>query len=217
MSQATISKPRSRTAAGPLVDAVGTLATSVTEAFTEFSRTVSPVVSRGRQHRSSGCPGCDEPCRRCRDDCTCHCTCCVCDSDVVVFTRLGERRVVPIVIENSRRRERQITLDLSGFATKGGSDAPVQVELLGPKTFELAGCSDREVTLLVDLSPGRGGSASRATKKDEEGDLPDVDDCLVAVGDLRVEGCDIRPVRIAVAVLPRDCDPFEIECGCGCC
>jgi hypothetical protein len=217
MSQATISKPRSRAAAGPLVEAVGTLATSVTDAFSEFARTVTPVAPRGVHPVSHRCPQCDEPCRRCRDDCTCHCTCCVCDADVVVFTRLGERRVVPLVIENTRRRERQITLDLSGFATKGGGEAPVQVELLGPKKFELAGCSEHETTLLVDVSPGRDVAASRAGRKGEDRELPDVDDCLVAVGDLRVEGCDIRPVRIAVAVLPRDCDPFEIECGCGCC
>jgi hypothetical protein len=47
--------------------------------------------------------------------------------------------------------------------------------------------------------------------------LPDVNDCLVAVGDLRVDGCDIRPVRIAVAILPRDCSAYQIECGCCCC
>jgi hypothetical protein len=211
MPQATLTKPRSRTAAEPFVDAVGTLASSVTDAFTEFARTVTPAATTGLRGITHRCPKCDEPCRRCRDDCNCHCTCCVCDADVVVFTRLGERRVVPLVIENTRRRERQITLELSGFTTKGGGDAPVQVELVGPKKFELAGCSEQEVTLLIEVSPGR------SDRKSEGREVPDVDDCLVAVGDLRVEGCDIRPVRIAVAVLPRDCDPFEIECGCGCC
>ncbi len=46
----------------------------------------------------------------------------------------------------------------------------------------------------------------------------DVDDCLVAVADLRVEGCDIRcPIGIGVVLLPRDCDTFDLTCGCGCC
>jgi hypothetical protein len=35
--------------------------------------------------------------------------------------------------------------------------------------------------------------------------------------DLRVEGCDTRPIRIALALLPRDCNAYEIDCGCGCC
>ena len=45
-----------------------------------------------------------------------------------------------------------------------------------------------------------------------------MDDCLVAVADLRVEGCDIRcPIGIGVVLLPRDCDAFDLGCGCGCC
>ena len=52
---------------------------------------------------------------------------------------------------------------------------------------------------------------------DEARKLGDVDDCLVAVADLRLVGCDHRPLRIAVAILPRDCDPFRVSCGCTCC
>jgi hypothetical protein len=48
-------------------------------------------------------------------------------------------------------------------------------------------------------------------------DLPDVDDCHVAVADLCIEGCDSRPIRIAVALLPRVCNSFDIHCDCACC
>ncbi len=47
--------------------------------------------------------------------------------------------------------------------------------------------------------------------------LRDVDDCHVAIADLRVQGCDTRPIRLAVAVLPRDCGPYPIRCACRCC
>jgi 4,5-dihydroxyphthalate decarboxylase len=84
--------------------------------------------------------------------------------------------------------------------------------LAGEIDFTIAPCSRKGATLVVDV-----GGAELAGKGAKDRTLPDVDDCLVAVGDLRVEGCDIRPVRIAVAILPRDCSPYEIECGCCCC
>ena len=51
--------------------------------------------------------------------------CCVEGADLVVETRLGERRVVTLEVVNERRRERDITLDLGPFTTRGGSPAPV--------------------------------------------------------------------------------------------
>jgi hypothetical protein len=39
----------------------------------------------------------------------------------------------------------------------------------------------------------------------------------VAYATLRAEGCLVRPVVIAVAVLPDDCDAYRRPCGCGCC
>jgi len=47
--------------------------------------------------------------------------------------------------------------------------------------------------------------------------LRDIDDCRVFYADLRVEGCEMRPVRIALALLPRDCAGFRVNCGCNCC
>jgi hypothetical protein len=81
-----------------------------------------------------------------------------------------------------------------------------------PRSTSEAKRSGGRCILVVDV-----GGAELAGKSAKDRTLPDVDDCLVAVGDLRVEGCDIRSVRIAVAILPRDCSPYEIECGCCCC
>jgi hypothetical protein len=41
--------------------------------------------------------------------------------------------------------------------------------------------------------------------------------CEVSYADLRIKGCDLRSVRVAVSVLPRDCEAFTVDCGCSCC
>jgi hypothetical protein len=220
--------------------------------------------------------GCDCCAPRCGPD-PCHCSCCIGDADVVVYTRVGETRVVPINIENHRKRERNISLDLGEFRTKGGSDSPVTGRLVTPSEFVLGPCAEHEAILVVQVGsgdakpspqpqpqPGPGPGvpipgtpagdvdieektkaelldiarelgvtgASSMTKAElaealartiaERDDvpsrnLPDVDDCHVAVADLCIRGCDVRPVRIAVAVLPRDCNTYDIHCDCACC
>jgi hypothetical protein len=44
-----------------------------------------------------------------------------------------------------------------------------------------------------------------------------VDRCQVAYATIRAEGALIRPILVAVAVLPEDCDSFRHGRGCGCC
>jgi hypothetical protein len=155
--------------------------------------------STRRPHRDKGeCKSCE------RDDC--HCTCCIGDVDLVVYSRLGEHRIVPITIENTRKREKEIRLELSEFSTRGKSrdvDVAAQVQ---PEAFTLRPCEEQTVVLEV-----------RTGRRDDDQRDGDVDDCVVLLADLRVEGCDIRPVRIALALLPRECAAYEIECGCGCC
>lgn len=198
-----------------------------------------------RHHVDCGC-GCEEcydgcECRPCRRD-DCHCRCCIVDADLVVHTRLFERRVVPILLENDRRREREIELDLSEFRTKGGSPTAIAAAVT-PTQFVLGPCEEREVLVLIDVRSGKDDDGGDAGKKDtdatkrtdasakeevaesvrtmlaagREFDLIDVDECVVAYGDLRVVGCDVRPVRIAVSVLPRDCHAHRVRCSCGCC
>ena len=44
----------------------------------------------------------------------------------------------------------------------------------------------------------------------------DVESCVSAYADVRFEGC-ARPQRVAVVVLPAECDAVEVGCDCGCC
>lgn len=164
-------------------------------------------------------------CRYCGSD-PCECYCCIGDVDLAVYSHVGEQRVVQLVIENERHRDKEITLELSDWTTRGGKAAPVDTVLLEPKTFSLTSCAEQKVNLVVRIrgteQPGTGEPkpqkpAGAAEKAKQEALPPDVDDCLIATADLRLVGCDQRPLRIAVAILPRDCDPYRVNCGCACC
>jgi hypothetical protein len=165
----------------------------------------------GHRHHHRGCSHCGpEPC---------ECLCCLGDVDLAVYTRVGEQRVVPILVENERRREKEIKLELSGWTTRGGNEAPVQTVFLEPNELTLAPCSEQEVTLVVRVRPKQqqGDETTSDAVVTERAHLTDVDSCEVATADLRLVGCDHRAIRIAVAILPRDCDPFRVGCGCTCC
>jgi hypothetical protein len=153
------------------------------------------------------------------DDCTrdeCHCFCIIGDVDLVVYGRLGERRVVPIVVENSRRRERQIRLELSDWTTRSGEPTEkVSAQLRSPAEFTMRPCEERAVVIEMNATSEPG--TPLPTDETEQRRLSDVDECEVYYADLRVMGCDIRPIRIALALLPRDCATYEAACRCGCC
>ncbi len=91
---------------------------------------------RPTQRRRGRDCGCDdrheEPCPRCAPD-PCQCECCIGDVDFAIYARVGERRVIPIVVENERRREKEIKLELSDWTTRGGKPAPVRTLLLHPR------------------------------------------------------------------------------------
>jgi len=203
-------------------------------AFDSWRSGVNDVMRpwTGQQTCGCGCPTClPDPC---------NCKCCVTDADLVIEGRVGERRVVPIVIENKWRRERDVELELSDFS-KVADGITINAAIVGPKTFKLAPCGRQEVILVVNyttasLTPApappsantpaasRAAAAAAAAAGTRDGndtipdrELPDVDRCVVAYADLRVKGCDLRSIRIAVAVLPRDCEPFVVDCGCSCC
>jgi len=155
------------------------------------------------------CQGCE------RDDCDCRC--CVSDADLLVHARVGERRVVPLVLENDSHREKQVELELSDWTThKGPEEIKVSGQLLAPLAFTLAACSEQKVTLVVQTTAGKEDTAAAATAANRTS-IGDVDGCQVYYADLRVKGCDIRPVRIALALLSRDCAPLTIDCRCECC
>lgn len=171
-----------------------------------------------------------DPCgyRPCKHD-DCACRCCIVNADLVVRARLGERRVLPIAIDNDRRREREVRLELSEFTSRGGARGRVTGRIVPPAEFTLAGCESRDVVIVIDAGggddddkprPQTSGKEKGEEKGDEEREErrpPDVDECEVFYADLRIVGCDNRPLRIAVALLPRDCHSYPVHCGCGCC
>ena len=182
----------------PVVDGLRQAVTNFVD--TMGARTDGLRVPQHRFARPRGC--CDEA-----PD-PCHCNCCIVDADLIVYARIGERRVVPLTIENPWRRERPVKLELSGFSSRGGAASPV-IAGLGPPApaFTLPPCGRQ--TIVMTIETGRTAEGNEAPA--------DVDDCIVCYADLRIEGCEIRPVRIAVALLPRDCGDFRITCGCRCC
>jgi hypothetical protein len=141
----------------------------------------------------------------CRQRCgcdDCHCRCCVVDSDLLIEARVGERRVIPVTIENHWRREREIEIELSSWTDAGA--IKIQGKIESPTKFKLAPCADTQVMLIVEIyAPDKESS--------------DVASCVVSYADLRIKGCDLRPIRVAVAILPRDCDDYVVDCVCGCC
>jgi hypothetical protein len=175
---------------------------------------------RHRQRRGERQGDCG--CSQCASD-PCSCRCCVTDADLVVETRVGERRVVTLIIENHWRREREIELELSSW-TKNVEGVEVKAEILTPAAFTLAPCAEAHLVLGVTVSPGQvdGGPSDQSRDNPDgqpasRGKIPDVSSCAVSYADLRVKGCDLRSIRIAVAILPRDCDAYVVNCACGCC
>lgn len=190
-------------------------------------------------------------CQACRSDCCkpdpCGCRCCIADCDLLVEARIGERRIIPITIENHWRRARDIDLELSSW-TKLTDTLSIRGEILTADKFTIPPCGEAHVVLgltigvaaAAQVDPNQpppkappkdmakpAATATQAAGQTSErvvivGDrtdrlLPDVDHCAVSYADLRIAGCDLRSIRIAVAVLPRDCDAYVADCYCTCC
>lgn len=186
-----------------------------------------PPKAEGKECGCDPC-ACEEPCDTgCNDDC--HCRCCVTDADLVVHARVGERRVVPIVLENDSRRERRVRVELSEFSGRRAEDRTLAKGEVFPQEFTLGPCESRPLTLLVDVGakpgtpakpatpPKRGVAAEAVAAAIPAPRMTDVEDCRILYADLRVEGCENRSTRIALAVLPRDCGAHHVGCRCGCC
>jgi hypothetical protein len=189
--------------------------------YQDIARGYGPAQGRaggGVRARGGHDCGCDD----------CHCECCVCDADVLVHARCGEVRRIPVTFENDTRRERPVKLQLEQFKTAGGRDLK-WVAQLSATELTLDSCGEHTVTVLVqvrcdvpgsDNTPGTtDGVATNVQPGAAAGNtrLGSVDRCEVAYATLRADGCLIRPVVLAVAVLPDDCDAYRRPCGCGCC
>ena len=183
------------------------------------------TMTRGQRHGQSRDCGCDDR----------HCECCVCDADVLVHARCGELRRIPLTFENESRRDRPVTLELGKFLSSGGRDLH-WVAQLSETQFTLRPCDEHTVTLLVgircdgDDKESEGGSGEIRVNEESTVGLRDnvnaivanqrfgsVDRCEVGYATIRAEGCLTRPIVVAVAVLPDDCDAYRHPCGCDCC
>jgi hypothetical protein len=206
-------------------------------AWDDMFGTWMPPKSSGRQGAGYSSPmhekHCD-CCSRCEPD-DCHCRCCVVNADLVVYARVGELRILPITIENHIRREREVELQLSDWTTHSKEAIKVAARLASESKFTLKACEERSITVMIrataDLTrdattPKTDKQASDTEKTISEDDayldrqgrqLADVGECTVYYADLRVLGCDIRPIRIALAILPRDCGDYRVDCQRGCC
>jgi hypothetical protein len=176
----------------------------IIDAFSGMMR--SPSSYSAPTHHKHGC-GC-----RCHEqDCTC--SCCIRCADVIEYARCGEVRRIPITFDNDTRRERDVTLQLGNFATESGLDPGWQASV-SPTQFKLPPCGETIVVLSVPVDCSKLGAPSAAGNER----LPTtVDRCTVVYATLRAEGCTIRPLVIAVAVLPEHCGAHHAGCGCGCC
>lgn len=156
-------------------------------------------------------------CSHCASD-DCRCACCVADSDLLIEARAGERRIVPITIENHWRRDREIELELSSWTKTRG--VQIDGKIVTPASFTIEPCGEAKVVLVIEIGAGSDENVVDDTKRMATNipvRLGDVDDCVVGYADLRVKGCDIRPIRIAVAILPHHCDDYVVDCRSGCC
>jgi hypothetical protein len=178
--------------------------------------------------------------RHCDHHCGCHgaCDCCEPDADVVVHTRVGERRILPLNLHNPWRRERDVTLEVGPWHVCCGDGVTV-VAVLEEEQLTLQPCEDRVVRLVVGVTvtsgndsggndgggTDTGGPTPTGSATDDPGvhlgagqgrPARDVAACTSLYADVRFEGAG-RPLRVAVVVRPAGCDPVEVGSDCCCC
>lgn len=141
----------------------------------------------------------------------CHCSCCIRCADAVEYAHCGEVLMIPITLDNDTRREREVKLKLGAFATAHGHELGWNASFAETE-FKLHPCEDKTVLLRVEVDCSKFGEPRVEGEKQ-----PTVCECKVAYANVVAEGCRIRPIVVAVAVLPNDCKSHHIGCGCGCC
>jgi hypothetical protein len=193
-----------------------------------------------RGHESCGCQCCG--CQSCEHEsreherheherhepheCESHefgnrCHCCIPDADVLLHARAGERRVIPFLLRNPWRREREVSLAVGPWQVSNGGRIEVQASFDAGESLTLQPCERRVVRLTVGLSAicddGKEPAKPPATKDDQHGGQSgcDVESCVSAYADVRFEGC-ARPQRVGLVVYPAICDAVELPCECGC-
>ncbi len=88
-------------------------------------------------HDDTSC-GCDSPCH-----------CCIADADVVLHARAGEQRVIPFLLRNPWRREREVTVAVGPWQVYDGGRLEVRSVLDTGESLTLQPCEKRVVRLVV--------------------------------------------------------------------
>jgi hypothetical protein len=171
--------------------------------------TATPAPTHSRHH------GCN-----CRQDDDCGCSCCIRCADTVEYARCGETRKIPITFENDSRRERQVTVEMGSFLTDGGQQLPWKVSLPESETtFTLPPCGEKTVSITVTIDCGQTATDNpnnpTGVAVGTRGSV--LESCQVGYATIKADGCLIRPLIIAVAVLPDRCGAHKFGCLCGCC
>lgn len=174
-----------------------------------------------------------------------RCDCCIVDADIIIYGHCGEIRVVPIEIDNDSRKVREnVDVQVSEVRSDSGKVLawPTLIQPQGPLTLEP--CRTTRLELLVHIAcRGESGEASQAAsgaaedapadqdaaaRQDSPADAfatlaaqrnlgSDVDRCEVGYTTVRLEGCLVRPIVVAIAALPLGCESYRIGCSCSCC
>jgi hypothetical protein len=166
----------------------------------------------GHHHHHKDCDcGCGHREHECHD---CHCSCCIKCADVVEYARCGEVRQIPVTFDNDTRREREVKLHLGAFVTDSGHEVGWHAAL-SEGEFKLPPCGEKTVLITVTVDCAKAAATNPAGAEGQRSGS--VDSCKVAYATLRAEGCMVRPLIIAVAVLPNDCGAHRAGCQCGCC
>ena len=164
--------------------------------------------------------------RRCQCGCGCHgqqddcgCNCCIQCADAIEYAYCGETRKIPITFDNDSRREREVSVQIGDFATDSGHPLGWKTAISETK-FTLAPCGQKTILIMVNIdcrqeNPGsRKDTAANRSVADRGGA---VESCKVGYAKVSADGCLIRPIIVAIAVLPDHCGAQKIGCLCGCC
>jgi hypothetical protein len=77
------------------------------------------------------------------------CRCCVPDADVVLHARAGEQRVIPFLLHNPWRREREVTIAVGPWRVCNAGRLEVRSVVDAEESLTLQPCEKRVVRLLV--------------------------------------------------------------------
>ena len=186
--------------------------TSALQQMVDMASAATATPEPRHKHHSCGC----------QEEKDCSCDCCIRCADTVQYAYCGEIRKIPITFDNDSRRERQVNVQVSGFTTDGGQQLPWKAAL-SESQFTLTPCGEKTIMIGVSIDCGSTNPDGSNTNPNTDTAVVvgrqggTVDSCKVGYLKITADGCLIRPLIVAVAVLPDHCGAHKIGCLCGCC